>query len=203
MKTSSAGTRLRARNRAANQRREWLADSVRSHLLPAFTNRGFVVTPLKDLDEPTDRDYLLCFPQWGRLLRYRDSVVDLVEIQFASHGRAGFRINSGVAPRNGLTTWAGHRSPEQMGVHFLEEWFESNARPWITRLKLPPIGTWFSVWHLPWRAPNRNDYEVTALRAAGIVPEIDIALRESKLGPHIRKVAFPWSIRPRPREVRT
>ena len=203
MKPPSSGTRLRARNSAAKQRRDWLVDSLRAHLLPAFTNHGFVVAPLKELDEPIDRDYLLCFPQWGRLLRYRDSVVDLVEIQLASQGRAGFRINSGVAARDGLTTWAGHRSPEQMGVHFLEEWFESDARPWLTQLNLLPFGTWFSVWRWPWRPPNRNDYEAVVLRAAGIVTEIDVALREGKLGPHIRKVVFPWSSRPRPRDIKT
>jgi hypothetical protein len=203
MKTSSSGLRLRAKSREAKKRREWLVASVHAHLLPAFTKQGFVVAPLQELNEPMNRDYSSCFPHWERLMRHRESVVDLVEIQFASHGRAGFRISLGVASRDGMTTWAGQLAPEQMSVHFLEEWFESDARPWMRKLNLPPFGSWFSVWHWPWHAPNRKNFEDTVLQAAEILPEIEAALREGKSGPHLRKVVLRWSSRPRPREVQT
>jgi hypothetical protein len=55
-------------------------------------------------------------------------------------------------------------------------------------LRLEPPGGWFSLW-LRWLgSPKQADYDKLALRVAGLVPEIELALSEDKLGPHMRRV---------------
>lgn len=197
---------LKEKYRSAKQRRDWLGQSVRTHLIPALIKQGFEVAPPQKLPQPVDRDFLLCFPPWGRLMRRREIVVDIIEIQFASYGRAAFRINAGVVPSDGLTTPSGQRPAEEVGVHWLEEYFETHARPWLRpglrALGLEPLGAWFSIWCWPYQMPVKEDYVNVALRAASFVPELELALRERRLGPHIRRVAIPWSRRPRPRDTR-
>ena len=198
-------TSLRDKYKSAKQRREWLTQSVRTHLLPVLIKQGFEVAPPRELPEPIDRDIVRCFPPWGQLMRRRELVVDLMEIQFASYGRAAFRVNAGVVPIDGLTTPTGHRSVEEVGVHWLEEFFETHARPWLRpglrALGLEPLGAWFSVWCWPYQSPVKDDYEKIAQYAASSVPELELALREGRLGPHVRRVAIPWSSRPHPRKI--
>jgi hypothetical protein len=38
------------------------------------------------------------------------------------------------------------------------------------------------------RSPVQADYEKLALRVAGLLPELELALREGKLGPHMRRL---------------
>jgi hypothetical protein len=189
--------------RAANEGRDVLTQSIQRHLMPVLMKQGFEVARPEELTGIADRDYLLSFPPWGRLMRPRESGVDLVEIQFAKHGRAAFRINAGVAPKEGMTTWTGHRAAENLHVHWLERYFESHARPWLRpglrALGLEPLGEWFSVWHWTPRT-TQQDFKKLALKAASIVPELELALREGQLCPHIRMVAIPFSRRPHPAE---
>lgn len=170
-------------------------------------NHGFEVAPPQQLLEPIDRDFLPWFPPWGQLIRRRELVVDLMEIQFASHGRAAFRVNAGVVPRDGLTTPMGHRSVEELGVHWLEEFFETHARPWLRpglrALGVEALGAWFSVWCWPYQIPLKEDYEKVAQFATSSVPELELALREGRLGSHVRRVTIPWSRRPYPRKIET
>jgi hypothetical protein len=188
-------------NKSAKQRRDWLTQSVRTHLLPVVIKHKFEVAPPQELPEPVDRDFLLRFPPWGRLMRRRELVVDLIQIQFASYGRAAFRINAGVVPRDGLTTTTGHRSVEEAAVDWLDEYFETHARPWLRpglkALGLEPLGAWFSVWRWPYQTSVKEDYEKIALYAASSVPELELALRDGRLGPHVRRVTITWSRRPK------
>jgi hypothetical protein len=39
-----------------------------------------------------------------------------------------------------------------------------------------------------YRSPVEGDYEKRALRVAGVVPELELALREGQMGPHMRQV---------------
>src|ERR1700720_2531530 len=184
----------RLRALGAKKHRDWLIQSIHAHLAPVLIKQGFEVAPLVH-GGPVDREFELSFPSWGRLIRVRDSGVDLVEIQLATHRRAAFRINGGVAPRKGLMTPAGHRSAEDVPVHSLNEYFEPHARPWLRpalrALRLEPLGAWFSAWHWPHRSPTQDDYERLAFRVAGFVPELELALRESRPGPHVRRVLIP------------
>jgi hypothetical protein len=186
--------RNRVRALKTKEHREWLTQSVRTHLVPALTKQGFEVTPLVH-GTPSDREFDLSFPEWGRLIRVREPGVDLVEIQLATHRRAAFRINAGVAPRGGLMTLRGHRPAEEVAVHWLNEYFETHARPWLRpglrAMGLEPLGAWFSLWHWPYRSPTRSDYDRLALRVAGFLPEVELALREGKLGPHMRRIVIP------------
>jgi hypothetical protein len=184
-------------------RRKWLIDAVRTYVVPAIMAHGFQSAPARPSPPPVDREYRVSFPDWGRFVRDRDSVVDILEVQFASYGRAAFRVSAGTMPKTGLTTWAGHRAPDETGVHYLEEWYESDARPWLKSGRwtfyLPPLGSWYSVWPRPWRAITEEDYAHLARSAGGQIGDIDIALRNKQVGRNLRRVSLPWSRRPRPR----
>jgi hypothetical protein len=170
-----------------------LIESLRTHLLPVLIKQGFEVAPAVHRD-PANRAFALSFPSWGRLIRHRAPGVDLIEIQFAPRRRAAFRINAGVAPKDGLMTLTGHQPAEDVSVHWLDKYFETHARPWLrpglTTLGLEPLGAWFSVGHWPHRSPTQANYNKLALRVAGFVPELELALREGRLGPHIRRVVI-------------
>lgn len=188
----------RATERKARERRDWLEQSVRTHLLPAFIQQGFSVAPTTQTRGPVDRDFVKSFPAWGRLRRARESGVDLVEVQFSSHGRAAFRINACAVPKEGMITLGGHRTAEELDAGGLHDHFETHARPWLKAtlrtVGLEPLGAWFSVCYWPYRSPTQADYDKLAQGVAGvIVPELELALREGKLGPHIRRI----TIRPR------
>lgn len=186
-------SRHRLRASEVKEHRDWLIQSVRTHLLPVLIEQGFAVAPLVHRD-PVDREYELSFPSWGRLIRIRGSGVDLVEIQLATYRRAAFRISAGVVPRNGLSTPTGHQPAEELAVHWLNEYFETHARPWLRpglrAVGLEPLGAWFSV-HRLYRPRTQSDYDKLAFRVAGLVPELELALREGKLGPHMRRVVIP------------
>jgi len=161
------------------ERRDWLIQSLRTYLLPALINRGFEVVP-PETRGPVDREFLLIFPSWGRMIRARESRVDLFEIQLAPYRRAAFRINAGVAPEEGITTLTGHWPAEDVLVHWLNEFLEMYACP---RWRI-----WFSGRRLLYRSSTQGDYDKLAIKVAGLVPELDLALREGKLGPHMRRV---------------
>jgi hypothetical protein len=99
-----------------------------------------------------------------------------------------------VVPKEGIMTLRGHHPAEEVAVHWLDQYFETHAhrwlRPGLRALRLEPLGAWFSVWHWPYRSPTQSDYDKLALRVAGLVPEVELTLREGKLGAHMRKVAI-------------
>jgi len=176
----TAEVRFKAR-KAKQQHREWLIESVRTHVLSEITQRGFDAAPVVNRG-PVDREYVLSLPL-GRLFRIRQSRVELAEIQFASSGRAAFRINVGVPPKDGIETFTGHWAPEELDAGGLPDHFEMYAHPrwWL----------WFSVWHWPGQSLSKADYDKLAVRVAGFVPELELALREGQLGPHMRRVVIP------------
>lgn len=59
------------------------------------------------------------------------------------------------------------------------------------------MGQWFSVWHWPLLSPLQADYDNLALRVVDILPELELALREGKLRPHMRR----FELKPLPPEV--
>jgi hypothetical protein len=106
----------------------------------------------------------------------------VVEIQFAPYRRAAFRLNAAVAPKAGIMTLTGHVPAEDLCVHWLDEVFEMYASPrWRS---------WFSLWFSRCRRPIPSNYDRLALRVAGFLPEVESALREGTLGPHMRKVVI-------------
>ena len=44
------------------------------------------------------------------------------------------------------------------------------------------------------RTPVQSDYDKLALRVACLLPEVELALREGKLGPHMRKIVIPRGV---------
>jgi hypothetical protein len=121
--------------------------------------------------------------------------MDLVEVQFSSHGRTAFRINACAVPEDGMMTLGGHRTAEELDAGGLHDHFETHARPWLKAtlgtIGLEPLGAWFSVCHWPHRFSTQGDYDKLALHVAGLIPEIELALREGKLGPHMRRIVIP------------
>lgn len=171
----------RHRSLKVKEHRDLQIQSIRTHLLPALNKQGFEPAPLVQRGS-VDRESVLGFPL-GQLIRARGAGVDLVEIQFASHRRAAFRINAGVAPKEGMMTSTGHWPAEEVCVQWLTEFFEMYDSP---RWRI-----WFSLLFWRFRMPVQVDYDKLALRVAGLLPEVELALREGKLGPHMRKIVIP------------
>jgi hypothetical protein len=158
----------------------WLMEAIRSQLLPEFLARGFVLTPLPRAEQgPTDREFLVSFP-FGRLRRSVDHGFEQVEIQLAPRGRAAFRLNFGLIPTGGVKGGLGHIVVDDAGVHSLPERFALYSCPFFSMN--------FSVRRWMWSKRERTEDEYRALvaRVVDLLPEIEDALRNAKIGPHIR-----------------
>ncbi|HZR28348.1 MAG TPA: hypothetical protein VFA71_06175 [Terriglobales bacterium] len=194
-------TRLKHRKTKEEELRkhkDLLIESVRTHLPPAFIQRGFAVVS-RVRQEPADRKSVGTFP-FELLRRARpDGAVDLVEIQFATYQRAAFRINACAVLKEGMMTLGGHRSVEELHAGGLHDHLQIHARPWLRpslrALGLEPLGAWFSLPLWWFRSPLQANYDKLALRVASFLPEIELALREGKLGPHMRQIVFPAKLR--------
>jgi hypothetical protein len=80
-----------------------------------------------------------------------------------------------------MITLGGHRTTEECLAHGIHD-LEMYACPrWFK---------FFSLWLYYLRSPKQADYDKLALRVAGIVPELELALREDRLGPHMRRLVF-------------
>jgi len=103
-----------------------------------------------------------------------------------TYGRAAFRINARVVPRPGITTLGTHQTAEELGAGGLHDHFEMYAHPrwWV----------WYSLRFWRFRTPVQSAYDRLASRAAAFLPEIELALRDGKLGPHLRKIVIPQGI---------
>jgi hypothetical protein len=77
-------------------------------------------------------------------------------------------------------TFTGHWASEDVFIDWLEESFEMYASPFWR--------SWFSVKYWPGQLPVRQDYENLVRRVASYIPEIEAALSENELGPHMRRV---------------
>jgi hypothetical protein len=158
------------------EHRALLVESVRRYVLPGFIQLGFEVTKARG-----SSDHI--FPL-GHLGRERpDRTVDLAEIQFMTYRRAAFRINLCAVPREGIMTLGGRRSADETDAGGLHDHFEMYASP---RWRL-----WFSLrfWRL--RKPKEAEYENLAQSVVAMPPEVESALRDGKVGPHMRKITYP------------
>jgi len=80
-------------------------------------------------------------------------------------------------------TLGGQRTADQLQAGGLHDHFVMYA--------YPKSQTWFSLWFWRFRTPVQSDYDKLVLRVTGFLPEVDLALREGKLGPHMRHVVIP------------
>ncbi len=171
----------RAKEQKLSKHRDLLVQSLRAHLLPVFIQREFAFAP-RVHSIPVDRKTAGIFP-FELLRRARpDGGVDLVEIQLMTYGRPVFRINACAVPKEGLMTVGGHRTAEELEAGGLHDHFEMYACP---RLRI-----WFSLRFWSLRSPVQGHYEKLALRVARFVPELELALSEGRLGPHMRRIVF-------------
>jgi hypothetical protein len=172
----------RAKERKLRKHRDLLLQSVRTHILPVFIQQGFSITP-RAHSGPVARKSLDIFP-FELLRRDRpNGVVDLVEIQFMTYQRAAFRINACAVPNGGMMTLGGHRTAGELDAGGLHDHFEMYASPrWRT---------WFSLWFWRFRRPVQSAYDKLALDVTAFLPEVESALREGTLGPHIRRIVVP------------
>jgi hypothetical protein len=169
--------------RAFRTSRRQLIDAVKLHLLPRLLASGFHLAPLAKSGEDLDRELVASLPL-GRLRRRRDDGAgfDLVEIDF-DRRRPAFRLTAGVAPAGGVATFAGSSAPEDALVGWLDQFFEMYANPTWRR--------WFGIWRWPWQTvPTRIDYEQLVKSVCTLLPEVEAALQNGRLGPHMRLVVL-------------
>ena len=174
----------KTREQRLRKHRDLLVESIRANILPALAQQGFAIVPRTH--PPVDPKSVGIFP-FGQLRRARpDGGLDMVEIQLMTYQRAAFRINACAVPKEGMRTLGGHRNTEEclaLGVHDLEMY--ACPKWWI----------WFSLWFWRFRSPAHAEYEKLALRVAGLLPEIEQALSERKLGPHVRRLVLSARLR--------
>jgi len=174
---------LSEQSKTVKQRREWLIQSLRNHLVPVLLDHGFELAPLTG-SGPIDRELVLSLPL-GRMRRARNAGVDLIEIDLAKYRRAAFRILAGVAPKDGLMAFTGHWAAEDVYVGWLNEYFTMYAFPrWQIQ---------FSVRHWPHQSPTQSDFDRLAQRVAELMPELELALREGRTAPDMRRWVIPRS----------
>jgi hypothetical protein len=159
----------------ANQERRWLKAAIRDELLPALHGQGF--EPVALTGQEKRGELPSAFP-FGRLRRARESGFDVVEIQLPRHGKPAFRISAGFVPSTGIDhPVAGHVPAEEV-------WSSDLPRHYVF-YELPPIQRWFSLWHWPGRQVTQADVgDLVAKVATNVIPEIESALREGRLGKH-------------------
>ena len=172
----------RAKEHKLRKHKDLLLQSVQTRILPVFVQQGFSVAPPVH-NSPIDRKSADTFPFGLRRARPDARGVDLVEIQFMTYQRAAFRINACAVPKEGMMTVGGHRSVDELEAGGLHDHFEMYDSPRWWR--------WFSLWFWRFRTPEKSDYDKLVRRVAGYLPEIELALHDGKLGPHIRKIVIP------------
>jgi hypothetical protein len=126
---------------------------------------------------PVDRELVQSLPL-GRLVRHREWI--WLRSIFANTGTLRFRL------QEGLMTLIGHWPAEDIYVGWLNGFYVMYALP---RWQVP-----FFAWHWPYHSPTQSDYEKLAQRVAGFVPELESALREGKLGRHMRRFSIPRTV---------
>ena len=128
--------------KSVKERRDWLIQSLRTHLLPPLIEQGLAVAPAVALGHsgPVDRELVLTLPL-GRLVRHREGGMDLIEIDVHKYRRTAFRIAAGVAPKKGWLTVTGHWAAEDVYVGWLNEFYVMYV--------LPRWQVSFFAWH--WR----------------------------------------------------
>jgi hypothetical protein len=166
------------------KQRRWLIEAIRKRLLPEFGRRGFELVPIAK-DRPTDRELIVNFP-FGTLRRPVTNGFELVDIQLGAHGDAAFRLLAGFSPQGGMDTFNGHFAAEDVLIGWLDEFFEVYERPRLWAYF--PSLAYFSVRR--WRSSRitPEDYDHLVDRVAGLIPEIETALKDDTCGPHVRRV---------------
>lgn len=164
------------------EHKDLLVQSVRMQILPVLIGKGFNIRP-RPRGTLRDGKNLDTFP-FDILRRDKpDGDTDLVEIQFMTYGRAAFRINACSVPKEGMMTIGGRRIADALEAGGLHDHFEMYSSATLRR--------WFSLWFWRLRKPLQSDYDRLALQVAGLLPEIELALCNNKLGPHMRRITIP------------
>ena len=161
--------------------RRWLVDAIRNRLLPELIRREFEVIPLQAIRSgPIDREFIVSLP-FGLLRRRGERGLEQIEIQLGSSGRASFSINCGVIPEGGVDGVRGHIDANEALVTWLDEFYilYSSAR----RSSPFAIRRWW--WG---KAVAQADYDALVGRTAELLPEVEKALVEGVVGPHIRRI---------------
>lgn len=152
-------------------------------MVPEFAKKNFETVMLHSSEKhPIDRELIASMP-FGLLRRRTDRGIEQVEINLSAHGRAGFNINLGVVPLAGIESSMGHIEAERVLVTWLDCYFVLCARrrfftpflvrrPWLSR-----------------RPITEADYDRLVDQVVALLPEIDQALSDKKIGPHIRRVS--------------
>ncbi len=148
-------------------------------LLPALHAQGFEPVALTDQEK---RSELSTAYPFGRLRRARESGFDLVELQLPRYGKPAFRISAGFVPSTGL-------DHEVVGHVPAEDVWSSHLPLHYVFYQVPLLQRWFSLWHWPGRQATQADVDALVTEVtASVIPEIESALREGRLGRHAKRM---------------
>ncbi len=158
--------------------KQLLCSDLKNRLIPVFINEGFEVFTLTP-EEQKSPEMRTAFPL-GRLKRWKDKQLEIVELQFDRCGKAKFVINFGVAPEEGVTLPWTHIDQEYADVSSLSEAY---------RLFSNSVWTgWFEIgWLLK---KNETNIKLIVNQAIALIPEIEIWFSTGAVGKHMRKFGF-------------
>lgn len=162
---------------AENKPRKWLINALRKSVVRSIEARGFENVPFGKTDI-VDREFKQSFP-FGRFRRKSLNGLHLLDIEFAVQGKAKFRINAGVFPAEGFVDILSQTVlPEEAWVHTLLKSYVLAGGS--------KRNNWFYVSHWFWQTPTRQQFEDLASTASALIPEIENALSNGTVGPHLK-----------------
>lgn len=157
-----------------------LHHAISNSLVPELVNRGFLSLPSAG-DDRNGSEIRNAFP-FGRFHRKGAEHVDMLELQFHKRSKMKFRINLGRAPIEGYEHQSGFIQPEEMWVHYLNDY--------CTVYRCPLTRTWFSAEKSLFSREGATDRIANAVgETIELLDEVDDFFASNKLGRHIRRLS--------------
>lgn len=169
----------------SNLHNKWLHAAIVDILIPALQDRGFVWHKQRPASE-VGREIVLSWP-FGSMRRTNATSVDIVEITLKKRDRSFFLLVVGSVPLEGARNWftGRHYSSEEIEICDLEElWQLVNCKRFFEL-------SYFGFRFKSWRTLSQKDYRDLVKRVVSYLPEIDDALRNRSVGPHMTYAKFP------------
>lgn len=168
-----------------NLHNKWLHKAIVEILIPVLQDRGFAWHKQRPARE-VGREIVLGLP-FGSMRRTNTNSVDIVEISLKKGDRSYFVLHAGSVPLKGARSWltGRHYDADKIEICALEEsWTMVNCK------RLYAL-SYFGFRFKSLRTLSQEDYQDLIRRVVSYLPEIDDALRDGIIGPHMICEKFP------------